>query len=209
MASRNGSPLYSTAGPPILLRAVTVEWLQELPGTVANDDLEKCYGFEHALNADRKLLRETINDRSFMWHLEILDATGARVLEYPLAREVVREEQLRSARSVGPVVYNRLIEVLVANPRQGLASRMYEAEGELYRRWGLREIHMTAVHDGLWVWTRKEFGFQPANAGALAAEHPGWARLRGQPIQPPEDVVDYPEEFLRSRNQLDLYKVIA
>jgi hypothetical protein len=196
--------------PPILLRAETVEWLQQLPGEAANDDLERCYGFAHALNADRQLTRETIDDEGFRWRLEILDPTGTRVLETALSRQVVRAEHLRSdRRKLGPVAYNHLFEVKTAYRRNKLATRVYEAEGELYRRWGLREIHMTAMHDGLWVWTRREFGFRPANAGALAAEYPGWARARGQPLQPPQDIVDYPEEFLRSRNQLDLYKVLA
>jgi hypothetical protein len=108
----------------------------------------------------------------------------------------------------GPVAYNHRFELRPIARRQGIATRVYEAEGELYRRWGQREIHMTAMHDGLEVWVKK-FGFLPANAGALAAEYPGWARARGQPLEPPLDVREYPADFLRSRNQLDLYKVLT
>jgi GNAT superfamily N-acetyltransferase len=105
-------------------------------------------------------------------------------------------------------VYNHLFRLKEKARRQGIGALLYDAEGELYRRWGLSEIHMTAMDDGLEVWVKK-FRFLPVNAGALAAEYPGWARPRAQPIEPPEDPADYPSAFLRSRNQLDLYKVLV
>lgn len=212
--SRWVSAAYTAPGlPPILLRAATVEWLAKLPGEAAADDFDRCYAFEHRLNAERRLTKEHVftsgHREHFMWWLEILDHAGERILEGPLSREVLRSEVLHGRPGAeGPTVYNHLFKLKEYARRQGLGTLLYNAEGELYRRWGLSEIHMTAMDDGLEVWVKK-LGFLPVNAGALAAEYPGWARARAHPLEPPLNAVDYPSEFLRSRNQLDLYKVLA
>jgi hypothetical protein len=74
---------------------------------------------------------------------------------------------------------------------------------------GLREIHIDARDDGLEVWV-KYFGFLPRLPDLLAAQYVRWARGRkGCDPEPPRQAMDYPVEFLKSRDTLELYKVIS
>lgn len=197
---------------PIVLSAASVAWLQQLPGVVTANDLDETYRFEHHLNQSRELVKESLavgrDDENLLWWMKICAASGEEVLDAPLARKVFKDFPLRAGRERGPVVYNALFQVKPAFKRQGLANRLYKAEGILYKKWGVREIHIDAREDGLVVWI-KCFGFLPRSPSVLPADYPGWARQRkGVAPDPPAHPSDYPEEFLRSRSSLELFKVI-
>lgn len=195
----------------MILSVATVRWLQRLPGTVAAHDLDVAYSFAHPLNQSRELAKEVLttdaDDEHLLWWMKIYTVDRKEVLEAPLARKVYDRAPLRSVRENGPVVYNALFQVKQSFKRQGLAKSVYEAEGALYKKWGLREIHINAREDGLVVWM-KSFGFLPRLPKILATDYAGWARQRGLPPKPPDHATDYPAEFLRSRDSLELFKVI-
>lgn len=197
---------------PVVLSVANVQWLQQLPGVVATSDLDVTYSFAHPLNQSRELVRESLaagtDDEHLLWWMKIYAADRTEVLEAPLARKVYRNLPLRAARENGPVVYNALFQVKHGFKRQGFARSVYAAEGALYKKWGVKEIHMNARDDGLVVWM-KGFGFLPRSLPLLAAEYVRWARQRPNVAQePPALAADYPPEFLRSRDSLELFKVI-
>lgn len=195
----------------MVLSATNIQWLKKLPGMVAEDDLEVAYRFVHPLNRSRELVKETLagagDDEHLLWWIKIYNADQEQVLDAPLARKIHTSKPLRSVRENGPVVYNALFKIRDSFKHQGLAKSLYAAEGLLYKKWGVREIHMNARDDGLVVWV-KNFGFLPRLPRVLATEYAEWARRRGISPSPPERAADYPAEFLRARDTLELFKVI-
>lgn len=196
----------------MVLSAANVQWLKQLPGPVTEDDLEVTYGFAHPLNRSRELARETLarsgSDEHLLWWVKIYNADEEQVLDAPLARKVHMNKRLSSVRENGPVVYNALFRIKESFKRQGLATSLYAAEGMLFKKWGVKELHIDARDDGLVVWV-KSFGFLPRLPGVLATEYGNWARRRGLDPTPPERAADYPAEFLRARDTLELFKVIG
>lgn len=197
----------------MVLSAANVQWLKQLPGAVAQDDLDVAYGFAHPLNRSRELAKEILSksgdDEHLLWWIKIFNADQEQVLDAPLARRVYASTQLRSVpvRANGPVVYNALFKIKDAHKRQGFAKNLYAAEGQLYQKWKLREIHIDARDDGLVVWV-KHFGFQPRFPKVLRNDYIAWARRHRRDAEPPARPEDYPEDFLRSRDSLELYKEI-
>jgi len=195
----------------VVLSATNLRWLEQLPGSVAADDLDVTYSFPHELNHSRELAKQILqgsgDDENLLWHIQIYNADGEKVLKAPLSRKIYASTPLRAVRENGPVVYNALFLVNERFKRQGLAKRVYTAEGRLYKKWRLREVHLNAREDGLVVWV-KSFGFLPRLPAVLATEYEDWAQRRRMDPTPPSRPADYPEEFLRSRDTLDLYKVI-
>ena len=196
----------------MVLSVANVQWLQQLPGVASAADLDITYSFAHPLNHSRELAKESLTGpgpgEHLLWWMKIYTAERREVFDAPLARKVYRSIPLQSIRENGPVVYNALFHVNPAFRRQGLARSVYAAEGLLYKKWGVREIHMSARDDGLVVWV-KDFGFLPRSLPLLAEEYVRWARQRrGVAPEPPTRAADYPPEFLRSRDSLDLFKVL-
>jgi hypothetical protein len=142
-----------------------------------------------------------------LWWICFLDAQGAEVLEPPLARKVFAAAPLWSTGERGPLAYNAALYVRQQFRRQGFATVVYAREDDLYRRWGLREIQITAVQEGLVVWIKRR-GFRPRFPALLAAEYRYWAERRGLPVAAPASSHDYPDEFLLTRQQLDVFKVL-
>lgn len=197
---------------PVVLSVANVQWLQQLPGMVAANDLDVAYSFTHPLNQSRELARESlttgVGDEHLLWWMKIYAADREEVFDAPLARKVYKNMPLQSVRENGPIVYNALFQVKQSFKRQGFATKVYAAEAILYKKWGVREIHMNARDEGLVVWV-KSFGFLPLSPPSLATEYVRWARQRrGFALEPPTRIADYPSEFLRSRESLELFKVI-
>jgi GNAT superfamily N-acetyltransferase len=197
----------------MVLSANNIEWLRELPGTVHESELEAAYSFEHPLNQSRRLVRETLSldagDANLLWWIEFRTAEQEEILDPPLARRIFKDTALASASGNGPVAQNALFMVKEQFRSKGLAKSLYEGELQLYKKWGLKEIHISARDEGCVVWPKK-FGFIPRAPRYLEENYVEWARRRH--IELPAtlpNVSDYPEEFLRSRKSLDLYKVIS
>ena len=196
----------------MVLSSTNVQWLRQIPGaSVAAHDLSDTYGISHPLNDSRELSKQIVersgDEEWLLWGLKIYDANREQVLEAPLVRKVYRSRPLRSVRSNGPVAYNALFKIKARFKGQGLAKHLYAAEGELYKKWGVKEIHIVAHEDGLVVWIKK-FGFLPRRPGALATMYASWAQRRNIAQSPPISPADYPESFLQSLDSLELYKVI-
>jgi hypothetical protein len=189
-------------------------WLDEnLPGDVVEDDLERTYAFRHPMNCSRTLEKLEIErrgpDHCALWWIDFFDARREKVLETPLARKVFGSLRLVSEpRVVGAVAYNANFTLRENYRGQRFARVVYANEHDLYCRWGVREIHMTAVQDGRWVWM-KYFGFLPREPELLAEKYKGWASRRHPTPGPPTSPSDYPSDFLSSLGSLMLYKVLS
>lgn len=197
----------------VALSEKNLQWLQELPGSVAASDLDETYGFPHPLNQSRELAKElpTSNGSSgdhLLWWIKFYGPERQEILESPLARKLYKNSRLSSSRENGPIAHNALLLIEQPFRRQGFAKRVYAAEAQLYKKWGVKEIHIDARDEGLIVWVKK-FGFLPRLPEALATQYDDWASKRPHAArQPPSLAADYPPEFLRSLNSLELYKVI-
>lgn len=63
---------------------------------------------------------------------------------------------------------------------------------------------------GRFVWMRKPFCFRPANPALLAASFRRWSQQRFGEVRPaPESPCDYPVEFLKIFQELDLFKPVG
>jgi hypothetical protein len=59
---------------------------------------------------------------------------------------------------------------------------------------------------GIWV---TKFGFKPRDPEPLAEQYECWTARRGERQDAPDDPAMYPMDFLNSRTQLLLYKVLG
>jgi len=196
----------------VRLSSASVDWLAEQCGASADaSDLEQTYAFSHPLNGTRSLKREELQTEapSFLrWWVEITTPAGERLLEMPLARMVYAEHVIHSNPGrLDHVAYNAAFYVERKFQRQGLATVVYPAEENLYRKWNIAEVQLHALGDGCVVWLRK-FGFQLKDAEVYAADYPAWARMNGKDPTVPTSAAGYPDAFLRSRTELHAYKVL-
>lgn len=187
------------------------EWLREnLQVVVSDDDLATTYDFAHAFNAHRELAKQqtsSVGDENLLWQIEFFDANGAKPLEAPLARRIFAAVKLYSVRAKGVVALNAHLALRAGNEKQGFGRVIYAREDELYRRWGVREIHLKALGDGPIVWIKK-FNFVPQRPQFLAEEYRAWAPRNGYSATPPTDPINYPDAFLSHHEGLMLYKVL-
>ena len=194
----------------MILSAQAVTWLHatlEAPSPASND-LEKTYDFSHALNARRECKELTQQpQQSLVWAIRFFDQNDEPILYGELKREVFAEFPLTSEPgSRAAIAQNKLFWLADSFKKQGFARAIYEREMALYRSWGIREIHLTAVDDGLVVWI-KRFGFLPVKPDLLEEDYEGWART-WQRDPTPVPPCNLPDDFLKSRDKLDLYKVL-
>jgi GNAT superfamily N-acetyltransferase len=200
----------------MLLEAHVIAWLRDgLERAVDERDLDVTYAFAHPLNERRALKRQSIErpprptSESALWHVEFYEGAGRPVLEGPLARRLWCAAPLWSTPgSRGAVALNARFVVRDEFRRRGFAQAVYASERELYSRWGVREIQLTATDQGPVVWV-KSFGFLPQDPELLAEQYRGWAARTGRPAEVPDDPKDYPAPFLSGCYGLMLYKVLA
>src|SRR5262249_13664763 len=109
----------------------------------------------------------------------------------------------------GPVAVNSTLMLEDGFKRRGFARAVYAAEEALYRRWGVREIHISAIDDGRGVWMR-HFGFRPipTEEDALRRVYLRWASLRRRSLEAPDNILELPDEFFLSLHELSLFKVL-
>jgi len=94
----------------------------------------------------------------------------------------------------------------------GLATYLLPREEAVFRKWGAREIHVLAMEDGLWVWTRPRFGYRITEADfeTLKQRHKDWQRAMGYaPTSEINRLEDFPRNFLETAVKfLPLFKVL-
>ena len=191
----------------------SVDWLHDAGATGADaDDLGRTYGFLHELNRTRELDESVRFDsqgrRHLRWQLWFFTEAREEVLDQPLVRKILAAAPLCGSDGHGLVAYNATFYVREHFRRRRLASTVYASESDLYRHWGIRQIQMRAQRDGPSVWIRS-FGFLPTEPQLLAADYRGWARRGGHPTERVQNPAEYPEEFLHSVRDLELYKVLS
>lgn len=190
----------------------SVQWLRHRCRADATvDDLAQTYSFPHALNAQRSLKKEQVcpvTQAFLLWWIEFLTAEKVPVLDYPLARKIYLDHPLASREGErANVAFNAVFRVATAFKEQKFARALYAVEEHLYKKWNVAEIQLNAIDDGCVVWIKK-FGFKPKDPEVLAEDFPGWARMNNVDPTVPQRADEYPETFLRSRQQLHVYKVI-
>jgi hypothetical protein len=198
----------------MLLEAHVVTWLREgLRGPVDERDLDRTYAFEHPLNAQREIARQSIQrppgaPESFLWHVRFYVSVGQEVLNGPLARKLYPRAALWSDPGTrGVVAYNARLVLREELRGRGFARSVYTSEHDPYSRWGVREIQTRAEDQGPLVWV-KAFGFQPKQPELLAEQYRAWAIRNARPAEPPSDPRQYPAPFLSTCHGLMLYKVL-
>jgi GNAT superfamily N-acetyltransferase len=94
----------------------------------------------------------------------------------------------------------------------GLATYLIPREEDAFRKWGAREIHVLAMDDGLWVWTRPQFGYTitQGDLQSLKQKHRDWQRARGSTqLVEISRLDEFPRDFFETGvSFLSLFKVI-
>jgi hypothetical protein len=196
-------------------------WLRKnLTGLVTRWDLARTYTFRHPLILGRALEEQFVEDadtRAFRWKLRFYNDLdkSIRLTLNPIARSIVLDWELFGSDEVGVVALNDLLklETFVAADGtrrkahgHGIGPTVYDRELVLYRRWGVREIHLNAVDFGRTKWVK--LGFVPQDPGFVAEKYDEWARAQGVTTPLPADPKHYPPDFLKSFDWLPLYKVV-
>src|SRR5262245_41975033 len=148
----------------MVLRPDVLERLRGMPGAVADDDFQRTYAFTHPMNAAQRLRSNhpLPGPDGVQWQIELFDATGTPLCDGWLARNAYCSHPLVASRGRGAVARNARFVLSPTFRRRGVATALYASEETLYRRWGIREIHITAQQDGPVVWVRG-FGFRLAD----------------------------------------------
>jgi GNAT superfamily N-acetyltransferase len=186
----------------VLLRQVVAE-------VVSDDDLELTYAFVHELNGRREMRRilPLANRPGIRWEIFFFSPEEQPLLDGWLARFITNSLPLERGKGErGLLVHNAWIELLPQYRLRGFARALYASEERLYRRWGVREVHIHAQKDGPVVWV-KHFDFDVADREQLAADWRSWASRHGHPATMP-DLAMLPREFLSRYDDLHLIKVL-
>ena len=192
----------------LVLSEAALAWLADRGLVAVPLDLQETYSFSHEAVTARFLTRLEVKSHSLLWAV-MLHCDGESILDRNLARRLVQDWQLASRPEKGLIAYNAEFYLKEEFRRRRVASTVYPREFDLYRRWGVPEIHMMAQEQGRLVWLR-QFGFRPPSdvAVMLQTEYAGWAEKRGLSTTAPIDPIDYPDEFLLARHELKLFKVV-
>jgi hypothetical protein len=214
--------LVHHADPTFTLNDENVRWLREnlLGGTVTPWDLATTYTFSHHLIGSRALVDQTIDPSetgAFRWKVRFFNDREKKVQLSvdPISRSIVLDYELCASEGTGVVAHNdhfRLTSFRQPDgnwkdtKRNGIGGEVYRREYQLYRLWGAKEIHMTAIEDGRVVWPR--MGFVPQDPEMFQRMYRAWAKKNGVLDPLPASPKLYPEAFLRSETFLLLYKEV-
>jgi GNAT superfamily N-acetyltransferase len=157
------------------------------------DDAKTTFSFQ--------LLEKTADGTKVVCQILFHTDTGEAILEKELERWLCDNKRLlgRSGRSR---VACRVKFYVRRNLRgQGFAYYISMKEEELFRRWGAKEIHTTAMDDGRWAWTRPRFGYSipVAEFQLLQQRYIEWQReTLAAAIIKASTMTEFPREFLLS-----------
>jgi hypothetical protein len=147
--------------------------------------------------------------RALPGEVELFDEAGAELLEGWLSRRAYPSLPLAGSPHSGPVVRNERLVVRATFRRQGLATGVYLSEDTMYRKWGVREVHLTATEDGPIVWLRQGFRFR--DEAAVLRSYAAWANRQRPPKPAVSNPAELPEAFLRhlGYGTVELVKVLT
>ena len=194
------------------LEANVVTWLDEnLPdGAVDPFDLEETYsGLDQDFVPTPTLIQQQLGRNwtppFFKWRLTFAHADGREIVDPPLQRKVYGDLPLYGG-GRGVVVENDAFHIQEPFQGKGFARAVCGSEEALFNRWGVREIHLTAIEAGRVVWLKK-FGFVPVYTSLLAEEYEAWhADHPALGPEPPLTPAEYPVPFLYSLERIMLWK---
>ena len=155
----------------------------------------------------------TSDGNKLRYSLRLYLDSGEPVLDQELERWLSDDKMLLGSPDVsGKVAFRVKFYCRPAFKQSGLATFLIPREEDLYRKWGAREIHVLAMDDGLWVWTRPRFGYTitVADLEALKQKHRDWQRRSGSPQQIQiSRIEDFPRDFFaKAVGFLPLFKVL-
>jgi GNAT superfamily N-acetyltransferase len=135
---------------------------------------------------------------------------GEPILDRDLERWLCDNKRLLGRSGRSKVAYRVKFYVRRNFREKGFAQYILAREEELFRRWGAKEIQVTAMDDGRWVWTREKFGYRiPIDEFEfLQQRYSEWQRETGvTDVERAVALADFPKEFLLSAaRSLSLYK---
>lgn len=197
-----GGLLDSFGMPP--LSADGLDWTQRhLVVSARASDFDDAYAFEHHLNRTRNVSDWLIGQQSLSWRGNFWDEHGVATLVVDLSREIALNFPLRLA-ARGAVASHHTCRVRVH--RTGFGRKLHENELALYKKWGVVEVHLDAMDDGLEVWPK--LGFEAYSPGIVVEAWEAWADALGHDPKPFPKMRDYPRDFLRSLGYVHMYKVV-
>ncbi|MFZ5477031.1 MAG: hypothetical protein ACOZNI_09680 [Myxococcota bacterium] len=185
-------------------------WLvTNIPGShVRPDDLERTYTVHPPIPSAPALPHErrvAIDGDALVWEVFLETDTSVAVSDGWIARRLYAHIPFAGGIGEGAVAHHARLVLAPDFRRRTIGGTICANEERLYRRWGVREIHLHAKQDGPTVWIR--LGFAPRDPESLLAEFRRWAARRGHDPHL-RDWADLPGEFLRGYSWLPLIKVL-
>jgi GNAT superfamily N-acetyltransferase len=157
------------------------------------DDTKTIFSFQ--------VLERTADGTRVICQVSFRTDTGESVLDKELERWLCDNKNLLSRPGRARVVCRVKFYVRRNFQGSGLAEYILRQEEELFRRWGAKEIQVTAMDDGRWVWTRAKFGYgiPVVDFNLLQQAYKEWQRATNAPvIHRADTVADFPRDFLLS-----------
>ncbi|MBM3238002.1 hypothetical protein FJZ31_17060 [Candidatus Poribacteria bacterium] len=146
----------------------------------------------------------------FQYSVDLFMSDGFPILERPILNKLYERKSLYSRSGYGRVANQVYFMVEFPYRKCGLLSYLNPREEQLFQRWGAKEIHLTAAWDGKVIWRR--FGYQPPEDefAILGLRYQHWATIHGIEYQEPQNINDFPEEFLKDDcvKLITMYKVL-
>jgi len=157
-----------------------------------------------------ELLLKTTDGNKVTCFVSFYTEQDEPILETDLQRWLCDNKRLLGRSGRSKVAYRVRFYVRRNFQGKGFARYILAREEELFRRWGAREIQVTAMDDGRWVWTREKFGYSipVADFDLLQQRYVEWQRERGAvDINRARVLSDFPKDFLLSAtSSVPLYK---
>jgi GNAT superfamily N-acetyltransferase len=163
---------------------------------------------------DLTLLEKTTDGNRVICTVSFRNAGGEPILERDLERWLCDNKRLSEKRGRARVACRVKFYARSNYRRQGFGQYILTREEDLFRRWGAKQIHVTAMDEGRWAWTREKFGYTlPSfDLNLLKQRYIEWQRENGlAPIIHAGALSEFPKEFLLSAatHSLPLYKDLS
>ena len=123
---------------------------------MSNDDIKEIYDSVTSHNLETSFLRPRCEDKeSKNIKVDIkINNEELTSLNTPVQREFYQEKKLYNQENYGKVVEHMTFIINEKYRRQGIAKSIHESELKIYRKNGFKQIQLSAVHDGVLVWSK-------------------------------------------------------
>lgn len=149
-----------------------------------------------------ELLRHNESGYKLVYYVAIFIQENEPILEEDIVRWLCDNKASRGTPGARFKVACRIqFRISQKFQRAGLATYLLEREEQVFRKWGAREIQVSAMEDGRWVWTRPRFGYQidSFQFESVQEKYKEWQRRCGSDVVSVGlDISSLPREFLMS-----------